>query len=114
MSALFSASLSRDGKVAGLLTAVLQRQENDAKRMEKLNFFLIKFENTVTYWWPSAVTGEISNVGELSRKSDENTAHYYIINMMLVLTSMVARQMVSMGRVTKQVMASAMVRWYTR
>ena len=42
------------------------------------------------------------------------TAHYYIINMMLVLTSMVARQMVSMGRVTKQVMASAMVRWYTR
>ena len=44
------------------------------------------------------------------------TDHYYIMskNMMLVLTSMVARQMVSMGRVTKQVMASAMVRWYTR
>ena len=42
------------------------------------------------------------------------TVHYYINNMMLLLTSMVARQMVSMGRVTKQVMASAMVRWYTR
>ena len=83
--------------------------------MEKLNFFLIKFENTVTYWWPSAITGQIMSYhGELSRKSAENTAHYYIMNMMLVLTSMVARQMVSMGRVTKQVMASAMVRWYTR
>ena len=46
-----------------------------------------------------------------------NTQHYhsdYITANMYLLTSMVARQMVSMGRVTKQVMASAMVRWYTR
>ena len=48
------------------------------------------------------------------RTTEQHHRSYYITANVYLLTSMVARQMVSMGRVTKQVMASAMVRWYTR